>query len=131
MERKEIYIIGAGIVSAIGIGKAETLDALRNRHTGVAPVQYLKTIHTGMSVGEVKFANFSWQLLASGLSMVVASFIWFYILKHYELSLAYPLISISYIFGTLAAIFFFYETVPFTRWIGVLLIMGGVVLLTR
>ncbi len=76
-------------------------------------------------------AMFSWQLLASGLSMVAASFIWFYILKHYELSLAYPLISISYIFGTLAAIFFFHETVPFTRWMGVLLIMGGVVLLTR
>lgn len=76
-------------------------------------------------------AMLSWQLLASGLSMVAASFVWFYILKHYPLSLAYPLISISYIFGTLAAIFFFHETVPLTRWIGVLLIMGGVVLLTR
>ncbi len=57
MERKEIYITGAGIVSAIGIGKAETLDALRNRRTGVAPVRYLQTTHTGLPVGEVKFAN--------------------------------------------------------------------------
>lgn len=57
MERKEIYITGAGIVSAIGIGKAETLDALRNRRTGVAPVRYLQTIHTGLPVGEVKFSN--------------------------------------------------------------------------
>ena len=57
MERKEIYITGAGIVSAIGIGKAETLDALMNRRTGVAPVRYLQTTHTGLPVGEVKFTD--------------------------------------------------------------------------
>ncbi|MDR2679692.1 MAG: EamA family transporter [Tannerella sp.] len=73
----------------------------------------------------------NWWLLASGLSMVAASVIWFYILKHNDLSLAYPLISISYIFGTLAAIFIFHETVPPTRWIGVLLIMAGVAFLTK
>ena len=73
----------------------------------------------------------NWWLLASGLSMIVASIIWFYILKHHDLSLAYPLISISYIFGTLAAVFIFHETVPLTRWIGVLLIMTGVAFLTR
>ena len=57
MERKEIYITDAGIVSAIGIGKAETLDALMNRRTGVAPVRYLQTTHTGLPVGEVKFTD--------------------------------------------------------------------------
>jgi undecaprenyl phosphate-alpha-L-ara4N flippase subunit ArnE len=73
----------------------------------------------------------NWWLLASGLSMVAASVIWFYILKHHDLSLAYPLISISYIFGTLAAVFLFHETVPPTRWVGVLFIMIGVAFLTR
>lgn len=73
----------------------------------------------------------NWWLLASGLSMAAASVIWFYILKHNDLSLAYPLISISYIFGTLAAVFIFKETVPITRWVGVLFIMIGVVFLTR
>ncbi|MDR1379988.1 MAG: EamA family transporter [Tannerella sp.] len=73
----------------------------------------------------------NWWLLASGLSMVAASVIWFYILKHYDLSLAYPLISISYIFGTLAAVCIFHETVPLTRWIGVLFIMIGVAFLTK
>lgn len=73
----------------------------------------------------------NWWLLASGLSMVAASIIWFYILKHHDLSLAYPLISISYIFGTLAAVYIFHETVPLTRWVGVLFIMIGVAFLTR
>jgi undecaprenyl phosphate-alpha-L-ara4N flippase subunit ArnE len=73
----------------------------------------------------------NWWFLASGLSMMAASIIWFYILKRHDLSLAYPLISFSYIFGTLAAIFIFHETVPLMRWIGVLFIMIGVAFLAR
>jgi len=73
----------------------------------------------------------NWWMLGSGLSMVAATVLWFYILKNNDLSLAYPLISISYIFGTLAAVFIFHEAVPFTRWIGVLIIMIGVLFLTR
>ncbi|MDR1525004.1 MAG: EamA family transporter [Tannerella sp.] len=96
-----------------------------------------------LKIGLEKFEKFSWTwtfvrdfltnwwILASGLSMVAASIIWFYILKHNDLSLVYPLISISYIFGTLAAVFIFHETVPPTRWIGVLLIMIGVAFLTK
>jgi len=75
------------------------------------------------------FAN--WCMVGSGLSMVAATIIWFYILKNNELSLAYPLISISYIFATLAAVLVFHETVPLTRWIGVLLIMVGVAFLAK
>jgi len=73
----------------------------------------------------------NWQLLASGLSMAAASLIWFYIIKRFDLSLAYPLISFSYVFGTLAAIFIFHENVTLTRWLGVLFIMIGVAFLTK
>jgi undecaprenyl phosphate-alpha-L-ara4N flippase subunit ArnE len=73
----------------------------------------------------------NWQLAASGISMLMASLIWFYIIKHYELSLAYPLTSFSYIFGTLAAILIFNESVPPMRWIGVVFIMIGVACLSK
>ena len=73
----------------------------------------------------------NWWLLASGLSMAAASVVWFYLLKHNDLSLVYPLISMSYIFGTLAAIYFFHETVSPVRWLGVLFIMIGVAFLVR
>jgi undecaprenyl phosphate-alpha-L-ara4N flippase subunit ArnE len=73
----------------------------------------------------------TWQFAACGLCMLVASLIWFYILKHYEFSVAYPLISISYLLGMLAAIFVFHETIPSIRWIGVILIMVGVFLVTK
>ena len=54
---KEVYITGAGVVSAIGMNKAETLDALLNRRTGVGLIRYLQTVHTDILVGEVKRSN--------------------------------------------------------------------------
>ena len=52
-----IVITGAGIVSAIGIGKTETLDSLREQRSGIAPLRYLKTAHTEFPVGEVKLSD--------------------------------------------------------------------------
>lgn len=49
-------ITGYGIVSAIGVGKEQTLDALREHRSGIAPVQYLDTVHRDMLVGEVKLS---------------------------------------------------------------------------
>ncbi len=54
---QSVVITGAGIVSAIGIGKAATLEALRARRTGIAPVRYLHTAHTEFPVGEVKLSD--------------------------------------------------------------------------
>ena len=54
---EKIVITGAGVVSAIGIGKAETLQSLLNAKTGIEPVCYLPTEHSGMPVGEVKLSD--------------------------------------------------------------------------
>lgn len=54
MER--IVITGYGVVSAIGVGKEQTLAALQAHRTGIAPVQYLDTVHREMLVGEVKLS---------------------------------------------------------------------------
>ena len=52
-----ILITGTGVVSAIGMGKAETLDALLNSRSGVGPLKYLKTDHKEFPVGEVKLTD--------------------------------------------------------------------------
>ncbi len=52
-----IMITGAGIVSAIGNNRTETLAALLNKQTGIAPLQYLKTAHREFPVGEVKMSD--------------------------------------------------------------------------
>jgi len=64
-------------------------------------------------------------------SMGIATGIWLYVLRKNEFSVAYPLVSFSYIFGLFAAIFIFKESVPFIRWIGVLVIMVGIFLITK
>ena len=52
-----IVITGAGIVSAIGCGKEETLLSLQQQRTGIAPLKYLDTCHHEFPVGEVKLTN--------------------------------------------------------------------------
>ena len=52
-----IVITGVGIVSAIGIGKAATLESLRSQRTGIGPMRYLKTSHREFPVGEVKLSD--------------------------------------------------------------------------
>ena len=54
---KEIYITGTGVVSAVGLGKVATINAICNQKTGVEPIRYLETIHTDFPVGEVKYSN--------------------------------------------------------------------------
>ncbi len=52
-----IYITGTGVVSAIGIGKVATLEALLNNRSGVGQLKYLKTEHKEFPVGEVKLTD--------------------------------------------------------------------------
>ena len=52
-----IYITGAGVVSAIGVGKAETLTSLREGLTGISKMKYLQSVHEELPVGEVKLSN--------------------------------------------------------------------------
>lgn len=81
--------------------------------------QFFKTVFT------------TWQFAASGICALSAMLVWMFVLKKYEFSLAYPLLSISYIIGLLAAYFFFHETIPLTRWIGVVIVMIGVYFIAK
>ena len=93
---------------------------LRNKNIVVLPLN----IHFFKSL-------FSFEILISFLTIGISGFIWVYLLKKVEFSILYPMISISYIFGMLAAILIFKESVTLIRWIGVLVIMLGVFLVTR
>ncbi len=73
----------------------------------------------------------NWKFATSGLLFIGASILWLHIIKHFPLSVAYPLVSLSYVFAMLAAVFIFQETVPLVRWIGVTLIILGVFLMIK
>ena len=53
----ELVITGAGVVSAIGVGKSANLESLLHARSGVAPVRYLATDLKDFPVGEVKLSN--------------------------------------------------------------------------
>ena len=73
----------------------------------------------------------NWWLLACGICYGAATLLWMYIIKNFPFSMADPMISLSYVFGMFAAIVFFHEQIPLTRWIGVFLIMTGCVLIAK
>ena len=78
-----------------------------------------------MTLAFWKSVFLNWQFAACGLCYGAGSLLWFHIIKHYPFSMAYPLVSLSYVFGMIAAIVFFHEQVDFLKWTGVLLIMAG------
>ncbi len=75
------------------------------------------------------FAN--WQFAACGLCYAAASLLWMYILKNFPFSMAYPMISLSYVIAMFSAILFFHETVPAHRWMGCALIVCGCMLILK
>lgn len=53
----DIAITGEGIVTALGVGKDATLEALLSRRSGVGTMRYLRSEHTELPVGEVPLSN--------------------------------------------------------------------------
>jgi outer membrane lipoprotein-sorting protein len=67
----------------------------------------------------------NWQFAACGLCFLIASLLWMYIVKTFPFSVAYPMVSMSFVIGMIAAVVFFHEQVSWTKWVGVLLIVAG------
>jgi drug/metabolite transporter (DMT)-like permease len=54
-----------------------------------------------------------------------------YIVRIFPFSASYPLVSLSYVLGMLAALVFFHEEVSATKWIGVACIVFGCFLIAK
>lgn len=73
----------------------------------------------------------NWVLLASGICALSGMLEWIYMLRHFPFSIVYPLSSLSFLFGMVIAVVFFHETVVWTQWVGVLLILAGCGLIVK
>ena len=70
--------------------------------------------------------------LWSGLACYgVSLLMWFYVLSHMELSRAFPLVSIAYVFTLLMGYFFLHEPLSIYKIIGISLIIAGVIFITK
>ncbi|EKD63158.1 MAG: hypothetical protein ACD_51C00327G0004 [uncultured bacterium] len=62
---------------------------------------------------------------------LIAAFCWVLALSKFEMSFAYPFMSLSFVFVVLMSMMIFGENVSLARWAGVGLICLGVVLISR
>ncbi len=82
-------------------------------------IAYLKAVFT------------DWRFSACGVCFSLALAFWLYILKKFPFSQAYPLTSLSFVFGMLASWLILGEAVPLSRWIGLIMIVGGCFLIMK
>jgi drug/metabolite transporter (DMT)-like permease len=61
----------------------------------------------------------------------IASVLWIIVLSRLDLSYAYPIYALMYAFVPIAAMFFLGEQVPVGRWVGIGLIVAGVITVFR
>lgn len=87
--------------------------------------------HPSLSWSFIQSLLHNFWFLGCGLCFGCASLIWFYIIHNFPFSEAYPLNTLSKVFGLMAAVMVFHEAVPMTRWIGVGLIIIGCLLVAK
>src|SRR3989339_1113632 len=61
----------------------------------------------------------------------LSSIFWLVVLSRLPLSLVYPMVSVAYVVVAFASIIFFHETVSLVRWVGIAVIIFGVILISR
>ncbi|MGX9742728.1 4-amino-4-deoxy-L-arabinose-phosphoundecaprenol flippase subunit ArnE [Pseudocitrobacter corydidari] len=69
-----------------------------------------------------------WLALAVGM-LGAGMLFWLVVLQHVPVSLAYPMLSLNFVWVTLAAKFIWRETVTMRHWTGIALIILGILLL--
>ena len=66
-------------------------------------------------------------ILSAFLSAFVASLCWMAAMTKFDLSYAYPFMSLSFVFVLVLSGFFFHESITLPKLLGVLLIMTGII----
>ncbi|MDD5083586.1 MAG: EamA family transporter [Candidatus Moranbacteria bacterium] len=65
------------------------------------------------------------------LSYVLPMFIWMYMLSKFPVSYVQPILALTYAITPILALLFLKEPVPSLRWIGILVIITGVFLISK
>ena len=91
-----------------------------------------------LGAGEVRTGKGIWTLILSFINIkifvaitcfAVSMILWVFVLRKLELSIAYPMVSLGYIFVMLLSYYFLQEQLFLTKLLGTGLIVAGVVVL--
>ena len=84
-----------------------------------------------MIVASISRAFLNPWVIAGVVAYGMSSIFWLVLLSRVDLSYAYPALSLGYVMVTLVGVLFLGEQVSTMRWLGVIVICTGVVLLSR
>lgn len=80
------------------------------------------------AVAHARWYVVRWLVLAL-LAMGAGMLVWLWVLQHVPLNIAYPMLSLNFVWITLAAYWLWHEPVSLRHWCGVALVVAGVLLL--
>ena len=82
----------------------------------------------GSALGIARALSSPWLWLAL-LCLGTGLLVWLLVLQRLEVGIAYPMLSLNFVLITLVARYLFKEIIDLRHWLGVGLVIGGVVLL--
>ncbi|MFC1616522.1 EamA family transporter, partial [Patescibacteria group bacterium] len=106
-----ILVSFAQILLKIGTGKVEKIFGEKNIFISLSKIFSNPQIFIGTSL------------------YVISLILWLYILSRSRLSMAYPIMSMSYIFVMVLSIYFLKENVGLMQWLGAFLVITGISLI--
>lgn len=81
---------------------------------------------------EYSFRLFSnWAVLLGFMAYFGSGVIWTYLLSRLPVSFVQPILALTYVLTPILAVIFLNESVPTLRWVGILIIIIGVVIVAR
>lgn len=71
------------------------------------------------------------QVAIGFVCYALSAVLWLVVVSNFDLSMAYPMVSVGYVFVVLASWFFFGENISWLRACGLAIIIAGVVMISR
>jgi multidrug transporter EmrE-like cation transporter len=99
--------------------------------TGMAKVGYIDGERLSNPMALIGDVLRTWQVVAGLAVFVLSAMSWLVVMSRVPLSFAYPFVGITYVLLALFGKFVIHEHVPSLRWLGVALIVAGIVVVGK
>jgi multidrug transporter EmrE-like cation transporter len=86
-------------------------------------------LQTGNGLWHLAVSMFNLKMISAVSCFVISMLMWIFVLRKMELSIAYPMVSLGYVFVMLLSFFFLQENLYLTKLLGTGLIVSGVIVL--
>lgn len=87
--------------------------------------------HSGSAATAIMQALMQWRLYFGAFCYFIPVVIWIYMLKRIDITFLQPLFALVYVTTPLLAMPMLNEAVPLARWVGIAVILVGIVLVAR